>query len=118
LSDAGAESPANPAGQRRLLKIGLMVALVVAVAGGAFAVGRMSIDQDEIRKEGFTVGFDTGREEGYDAGYGVGAIDGRKQGCEDVFEFTDGRYQYVTPYAPFDFADRYPGQYYASRDQC
>ena len=116
--ELGDQHPVNPGRKRGLLRIGLIVVLIAAIGGGAFMVGRMSIDQDEIRRKEFSVGYDSGREAGYVAGYGEGVTDGRKQGCEGVFEFTDGQFQYVTPYAPFNFVDRYPGGYYASRDQC
>ena len=126
------ESPAEIAAtsrkfwQARWFKVAASVLLVVGVGAGGLLVGRNSVDTEKIRK----IGYDEGREVGYDDGYSAGETSGRASGkqegytsgyadgCRNVFSFSDMTADYVIPYDPFSYWDKYPGDYYKSSNSC
>ena len=83
-----------------------------------FDVGKASIDQEKIRDDGFTAGRSEGYDSGYDVGKSAGRTEGTRLGCLALFDFSDGSFDYVTPYNPDSFSNRYPSGYYASRLNC
>lgn len=112
--------------QARWFRVAASVLLVVGVGAGGLLVGRSSVDTEKIRK----VGYDEGREVGYDDGYSAGETSGRASGkqegytsgyadgCRNVFSFSDMTADYVVPYAPYSYWDKYPGDYYKSSTSC
>lgn len=102
----------------RLVK-GIAALIVLAGAGGgAFVAGKSSINQEKIRDDGFTAGRSEGYDSGYDVGKSAGRTEGTRLGCLALFDFSDGSFDYVTPYNPDSFSNRYPSGYYASRLNC
>jgi hypothetical protein len=86
----------------------------VALAGGAFALGRASVDTDTARDEGRAAGQTAGQAAGLRAGRAVGIREGRAlqqsaparrafqagytAGANDVFGGVDGGWSLGTPY--------------------
>ena len=88
--------------------------MAVVIAGGAFALGRASVDTEGAREEGQAEGRATGRAAGIRAGRAIGLREGRilqqraparaafqagyTAGANDVFGGVDGGWALGTPY--------------------
>lgn len=106
----------------RGLKIALALGIVIAALVGSFVIGRTSIDLEKERKISYDLGVESGESSGYQrgdsAGYSRGLSTGKTEGCREVFEFSDGTFDYMVPYNPYSSYNRYPGNYYTSRSNC
>ena len=67
---------------------------------------------------GYSSGETAGYSSGESAGYSRGYDEGKVAGCESVFSFRDGIFDYVEPYDPYNRYDRHPGGYYTSKSDC
>ena len=125
-------SPGNglDVSKKKILVNAAVFVLIVGIGVGAFFAGKSSVDLEAERKtsydQGFeagdTAGFSRGDSAGYDrgdsAGYDRGYESGKTAGCLDVFSFSDGTYDYVTPYNPNSYYSKYPGSYYMEKSDC
>ena len=123
ISHSVAGEPTEVVPKKNILKsrISLLILVVVLIggaSGGAFALGKSSVDKKEIEKTGYNIGFSEGNSKGYDRGFEAGKTDGLRQGCLDVFSFSDGVFDHVIPYNPYASYNKYPGGYYTSRSNC
>lgn len=102
-------------------KAALAAAALILFAGGsvaAYFLGKSSIDLEKERKISYDSGYNLGKSTGDSAGYSRGYSSGKTEGCRGVFTFSDGTYDYVTPYDPYNFYNRYPGSRYYAKSNC
>jgi len=108
--------------KKKLLLIAAAVVLFIGAGVGAFLAGKSSVDLEAERKIGYDSGFSAGEssglESGDSAGYDRGFSAGKTAGCREVFSFTDGTFDYMIPYNPYDSFNRYPGSYWRERSDC
>ena len=67
----------------RIIKAALGLAVVLAVAGGFFALGRASVDRQAAHDSGFRAGQSAGRSAGQTAGYFDGLRAGEARGRQE-----------------------------------
>ena len=138
----------DAASRKKLLLIGAGAILFLGTGIGSFLAGKSSVDLKREQKvsydsgfsagdsvgydrgfsEGDSAGFNRGDSAGYDrgydagdsAGYDRGYDSGKTVGCENVFSFYDGTYDYVAPYNPYGYytSSKYPGRYYWEKSDC
>jgi len=116
--------------KKKLLLIAAAGVLFVGTGVGAFFVGKSSVDLEAERKTSYDSGFEAGDSAGYSrgdsagysrgdsAGYDRGYDSGKTAGCLEVFSFSDGTFDYVTPYNPNGYYSKYPGSYYTEKSDC
>jgi hypothetical protein len=116
--------------KKKLILIAAAVILFFGTGVGAFLAGKSSVDLEAERKTSYDQGFEAGDTAGYSrgdsagysrgnsAGYDRGYDSGKTAGCLDVFSFSDGTYDYVTPYNPNSYYSKYPGSYYMEKSDC
>lgn len=120
--------------KKRLLLIGAAAILFLGTGIGSFLAGKSSVNLKEEQKASYDIGFSAGDSAGYErgdsagydrgydagdsAGYDRGYDSGKTAGCLDVFSFSDGTYDYVTPYNPNSYYSKYPGSYYTEKSDC
>ena len=66
--------------------------------------------------DGYSRGDSDGYSRGDSAGYSRGYDAGKTAGCEGVFSFSDGVWDYLVPWSPY--YSRKQGRYYTSRSDC
>ena len=116
----------EPKGKKKVLVIAAIVLLFIGGSTGGFFVGKSSIDIEKEKmtsyESGEAAGYSRGETAGYSsgesAGYSRGYDEGKVAGCESVFSFRDGIFDYVEPYDPYNRYDRHPGGYYTSKSDC
>lgn len=116
----------NPDSKKKLLLIAAAVVLVLGTGIGSFFVGKSSVDLEKQQKISYDAGLSAGDSAGYDRGYDAGDSSGYERGyksgktagCLDVFSFSDGTFDYMIPYDPNSYYDKYPGSYYTEKSDC
>ena len=108
----------EPKGKKKVLVIAAIVLLFIGGASGAFFAGKSSIDLKKERKISYDLGYESGESIGDSAGYSRGYDAGEEAGCRKVFSFSDGEFDYITPYNPYNYFNRYPGTKYYAKYQC
>jgi hypothetical protein len=108
----------EPKGKKKVLVIAAIVLLFIGGTSGSFFAGKSSIDLKKERKISYDLGYESGESTGRSAGYSSGFDAGEKEGCRKVFSFSDGEFDYITPYNPFNYFNRYPGTKYYAKYQC
>jgi hypothetical protein len=102
-------------------KIFVLVGVVLAFVGtsvGAYFIGMNSIDLENEKKISYDSGVSDGKRIGDSDGFSRGLRQGKESGCREVFSFSDGVFDYLIPYNPNSYYDKYPGGYYVSRSNC
>lgn len=124
------ESPSSPESKKKFLLIGAAAVLLLGTGIGSFLAGKSSVDLEKERKASYDAGYEVGDSAGYDrgdsagydrgdsAGYDRGYDAGKTAGCLEVFSFSDGTFDYLIPYSPDSYYDKYPGSYYHGKSEC
>jgi hypothetical protein len=105
--------------KKKLILVAVAVLVFLGSSSGAFVLGKSSVDLEKERKIGYDSGYDAGDSAGYSRGDSAGYSRGYTSGCENVYSFTDGLYDHLTPYNPSGYLyGKFPGSGYHSRSEC
>ena len=112
--------------KKKLILVAIAAIVFAGSSSGAYFLGKSSIDLEKEKKMSYDSGYDSGESSGESAGYSRGESAGYSRGysvgetagCEGIFSFSDGTYDYVTPYNPYNYYNRYPGSKYYAKSDC
>jgi hypothetical protein len=119
LATESAQNPKTTGKNKK--KVFVLLGLILILTGtgtGAFFAGQSSIDLENQKKISYDNGVNDGKRTGDSEGYRRGLELGKESGCRKVFSFSDGTFDYLIPYDPNSYYNKYPGGYYVSRSNC
>jgi hypothetical protein len=135
MSDVASQEPqifdgTKTKSKKNLIFVAVAVIFFFGCTLGAFFVGKSSVDLKKEQQISYDSGYNAGDSAGYErgdsagysrgdsAGYDRGYDSGKTAGCEEVYSFSDGVWDYMEPYDPYNSYNRNPGSYYSSKSSC